>query len=114
MDALAAPPKRLGEGGDRLRGEPLAGFLDGERHALGADPGVDPHGAVFRQVVDDRVPDEVRGRQQQERRRPGGRGDVPLGFEGDPVFLRQGQEDLGGLLRHRGQVDRLPVAAGLR
>src|SRR5207248_5227069 len=65
--AFGAAKKRLGKRGYYLWGELLAGVLDGERHALGVNVGRDPHGAVFGQVVDDRVLHEVRGHLQQER-----------------------------------------------
>ena len=67
VDAFGAATKRLDERGDQLWGELLAGVLDGERHALGVSAGGDPHGALFGQVVDDRVVDEVRAQLQQER-----------------------------------------------
>ena len=65
--AFAAALKRLGKRGDQLWGELLAGVLDSEHHALGVNAGRDPHGALFRQVVDDRVVHEVRRHLQQER-----------------------------------------------
>jgi hypothetical protein len=65
--ALGAAPKRLGKRGSQLWGELLAGVLDGEHHSLGVSAGRDPHGAVFSQVVDDRVVHEVRSHLQQER-----------------------------------------------
>ena len=46
--ALGAALERLGERGDQLRGERLAGVLDGEHHALGVSAGRDPHGARAR------------------------------------------------------------------
>ena len=66
-DALGATTKRLGERGDGLRGELLAGVLDGEHHTPGVNTGRDPHVAVLVQVVDDRVLHEVRRQLQQER-----------------------------------------------
>ena len=65
--ALGAATERFGQGGNYLRGQVLAGVLDGEHHALGVSAGRDPHGALFRQVVDDRVVHEVRIQLQQER-----------------------------------------------
>jgi len=65
--ALGAAKKRLGERGNRLWRELLAGVLDGEHHALGVNAGRDPRGALFGQVVDDRVVHEVRAQLQQER-----------------------------------------------
>jgi hypothetical protein len=47
--------KRLGERGNELRGELVAGDLDGEHGTLGLNSGRDPDGALFGQVVDDRV-----------------------------------------------------------
>jgi hypothetical protein len=64
--ALGAALERLGERGDQLSGELLAGVLDGEVHALGVRGGRDPHGAVSGQVVDDGVVHEVRRQLQQE------------------------------------------------
>jgi hypothetical protein len=65
-DAVGAALERLGERGDQLRGELLAGVLDGELHARGVGAGRDPHGALVGQVVDYRVVDEVRGHLLQE------------------------------------------------
>src|SRR5437764_481814 len=65
--AFAAPLKRLGKRGSQLWGELLAGVLDGEHHARGVSAGRDPYGALFRQVVDDRVVHEVRSHLKQER-----------------------------------------------
>ena len=65
--ALRAALKRLGKRGDQLWGELFAGVLDGEHHTLGMSAGRDPHGALFGQVVDDRVVHEVRRHLQQER-----------------------------------------------
>jgi hypothetical protein len=65
--AFGAALKRLDKRGNQLWGELLAGVLDGEHHALGVSAGRDPHGALFRQVVDDRVVHEVRSQLQQER-----------------------------------------------
>ena len=47
-DASAAALKRLGKRGDQLRGELLAGVLDGEHHALGVSAGRDPHACPAR------------------------------------------------------------------
>ena len=44
----------------------VAGVLDHEHGGLGADGGVDLHDAVFGEVVDDGVVQEVRGHLQQE------------------------------------------------
>jgi hypothetical protein len=46
----------------------LAGVLDGEHHALGVYAGRDPHGALFGQVVDDCVVQEIRRHLQQKGR----------------------------------------------
>ncbi len=48
---------------------------------------------------------EVRGQLEQERRRSDGGGDLAVGRQGDAVLLREGQQRLGGLLGHEGQVD---------
>ena len=65
--AFGAAKKRLGKRGNQLWVELLAGVLDGEHDTLGVNAGRDPHGALFRQVVDDRVVHEVRAQLQQER-----------------------------------------------
>jgi hypothetical protein len=65
--AFGAATERLGKHGSQLSSELLAGVLDGEHHALGVNAGRDPHGALFGQVVDDRVVHEVRSHLQQER-----------------------------------------------
>jgi hypothetical protein len=65
--AFGAAKKRLGKRGNELWGELLAGVLDGEHAPLGVSAGRDPHGALFGQVVDDRVVHEVRAHLQQER-----------------------------------------------
>ena len=65
--AFGAAKKRLGKCVYDLGGELLAGALDGEHNALGLSAGRDPHGALFGQVVDDRVLYEVRSQLQQER-----------------------------------------------
>ena len=62
--AFGAALKRLGKRGNQLWGELLAGVLDSEHHALGVNAGRDPHGALFRQIVDDRVVHEVRAQLQ--------------------------------------------------
>ena len=45
-NAFGAALERLGQRGDQLWGELLAGVLDGEHHRLGLNAGRDPHGAV--------------------------------------------------------------------
>jgi hypothetical protein len=65
--AFGAALKRLGQRGDQVRCERFARVLDPELHRLGVRGGRDPHGAVFRQVVDDRVVHEVRRHLQHER-----------------------------------------------
>ncbi len=65
--AFGAATKRLDKRGHQLWGELRAGVLDGEHHTLGVNAGRDPHGALFRQIVDDRVVHEVRCQLQQER-----------------------------------------------
>src|SRR5206468_12988717 len=65
--AFGAALKRLGKRGDQLWGELVAGALDGEHRTLRVNAGRDPHGAVFGQIVDDRVVHEVRAQLLQER-----------------------------------------------
>ena len=65
VDAFGAAQERLGEGGDQLGGELLAGVLDGEHRTVGVSAGRHPHGAALGEVVDDRVVDEVRGQLQE-------------------------------------------------
>ena len=65
--AFVAALERLDKRGHQVWGKLLAGVLDGEHHTLGVSGGRDPNGALFRQVVDDRVVHEVRCQLQQER-----------------------------------------------
>src|SRR5262249_33908946 len=65
--AFGAALKRLRKRGSELRGELLAGVLDGEHCSVGVSSRRDPHGALVRLVVDDRVVYEVRSQLQQER-----------------------------------------------
>jgi len=65
--AFGAEKKRLGKRGNQLWGELLASVLDGEDRTLGLNAGRDPHDALFRQIVDDRVVHEVRSQLQQKR-----------------------------------------------
>jgi transposase len=65
--AFGAALKRLDKRGNQLWGELLAGVLDSEHHTLGVHAGRDPHAALFRQIVDDRVVHEIRSQLQQER-----------------------------------------------
>src|SRR5205807_3453993 len=65
--AFGATAKRLDKRGNQLRGERIAGVLDSEHHALALNAGGNPHGALSRQVVDDRVVYDVRRHLQQER-----------------------------------------------
>jgi hypothetical protein len=102
---FGAALERFGEGRDLLGGERVAGVLDREEHAPGADGGVHPDGAVFGQVVDDRVLHEVRGQLEQECLRAAGGGEVAVGLDGDAVLLGEGEERFGGLFRQKGQVD---------
>jgi hypothetical protein len=62
---FGAALERLGEGRDELRGELRAGVLDREHDGLGAAGGLDPHGAVLGEVVNDGVVHEVGGQLQQ-------------------------------------------------
>src|SRR5204863_1179842 len=101
--AFRAALKRLGERGDQLWGELLAGVLDGEHRTLGVKAGRDPHGASFRQIVDDRVVQEVRAQLQQERVRAEGGGRVAGGLDGDAAFVCEGEERFGGFFCYEGQ-----------
>src|SRR4029453_710102 len=65
--ASGAALKRLPDRGTQLWSELLAGVLDSEHHTLGVNAGRDPHGALFRQVMDDGVVHEVHSHLQQER-----------------------------------------------
>jgi hypothetical protein len=65
--AFGAAKKRLGKRGNYLWSELVAGVLDSEHRTLGVNAGGDPHGALFGQIVDDRVVHEVRAQLQQER-----------------------------------------------
>ena len=65
--AFGPAKERLDKRGNYLWGELLAGVLDSEHHTLGVDAGRDPHGALFRQIVNNRVVHEVRTQLQQER-----------------------------------------------
>jgi hypothetical protein len=103
--AFGAALERLGKRRSYVWGELLAGVLDTEDHTLGAEAGRDPHGALFRQVVDDRVVDEVRGHLQQQRVRADGRGDVPGGLDGDAALFCEGEQGFGGLFCGQGQVE---------
>ena len=63
----SAAAQHLAERGHQLWGERLAGVLHGERDTFPIRVGGDPHGALIRQVVDDRVVHEVGPHLQQER-----------------------------------------------
>ena len=89
----------------RLRTELLAGVLDRERDGLRAGGGPHVHGAVFGEVVDDGVVQQVRGHLQQERVRTEGAGDVAGCLDRDAALLGERKEGLGGLFREEGQVD---------
>jgi len=65
--AFGAALERFGERGDHLWSEFLAGVLDRQDHGVGLCARGEPHGAAMRQVVDDRVLDEVRRHLEQER-----------------------------------------------
>ena len=103
--AFGAALKRLDERGHQLWGECLAGVLDREHRSLGANAGRDPHGALFRQVVDDRVVHEVRRHLQQERMRADGGGHVAGGLDAEAAFFCEGEKRFCGLFRDEGQVD---------
>ena len=72
---------------------------------LRADGGPHVHGAVFGEVVDDGVVQQVRGQLQQERVRTEGMGDVAGCLDRDAALLGEREEGLGGLFREEGQVD---------
>jgi D-alanyl-D-alanine dipeptidase len=65
--AFSAATKRFDQCAHQLWGELLARVLDSERHTLGVTIGLDPYGALVREVVDDRVVHEVRRQLQQQR-----------------------------------------------
>jgi hypothetical protein len=65
--AFGAAAKRLNKCGNHLPGELFAGVFDSEDHTIGVNARGDPHRAVVRQIVDDRVVHEVRRRLQQQR-----------------------------------------------
>src|SRR4029078_1219219 len=66
-DPFRAAENRLRKRGDYVWSELFAGVLDGEHRTLGPSAGRDPHGALFGQIVDDRVVYEVRAQLQQQR-----------------------------------------------
>ena len=103
--AFGAAKERLGERGNDVWGELLAGVLDGEHRTLGVNAGRDPDGALVGQVVDDRVVYEVRAQLQQERVRADGGGQVAGGFDGEAAFFCEGEECFSGFFRDEGQVD---------
>ena len=72
---------------------------------VGVNAGRDPHGALFRQVVDDRVVHEVRSQLQQERLGADSGGHVAGGLDGDAMLFCEGEERFGGFFRDEGQVD---------
>ena len=69
--------------------------------SLGANAGRDPHGALVRQVVDDRVVHEVRRQPQQERMRADDRGHVAGGLDAEAAFLCE-EKRFCGLFRDEG------------
>src|SRR5215212_10105872 len=89
---FGAALERFGECRDQLWRELLAGVFDSEHDGLGADGGVDPHGALFTQIVDDGVVQQVRGHLQQERVRADGGGDVARGLDADALLFGEGEE----------------------
>jgi hypothetical protein len=103
--AIRAALKRLDKRRNQLPGEFLTGVLYPERHMLGVDTGRNPNGALFRQVVDDRVVHEVRTQLQQERLRAEGGGHVTGDVDGDAAFFREGEERFSGFFCYEGQVD---------
>src|SRR5439155_24095752 len=91
--------------GNQPLGELLAGVLDGEHHILGVSAGRDPHGAVIREIVDDRVVNEVRSHLQQERGRAEGGGRVAGGLDGGAALFCEREERFGGFFGYEGEVD---------
>jgi hypothetical protein len=91
--------KRLGKRRSLLWCELLAGVLESEHHGVRVNAGRDPYGALFRQVVDDRVVHEVRRQLQQECVRADGGGHVARGLDGDAAFLCEGEERFEGFFR---------------
>jgi hypothetical protein len=89
-DAFGAALERFGERRDQLRAEILAGVLDNEHDGPGTDGGLDLHGAVFREVVDDRVVQEVRGQLQQQGVGADGGGMSPETSMVTPCFSARG------------------------
>ena len=103
--AFGAAKERFGKRGNRLRGELLAGVLDGEHGTLPGNAGRHPHAALFGEVVDDRVLQEVRRHLQQERVGADGGRPVAGGLDGESAFLCEGEERFGGFFRDEGEVD---------
>ena len=64
---FCAAKKGLDKRGNQLWGELLTRVFDTEHHILGVNAGRHPNGALFGQIVDDRVVHEVRSQLQQER-----------------------------------------------
>src|SRR6185437_7465927 len=95
----------LGKRGDHLGRERLAGVLDRELHTVGACAGRDPDGALVRQVVDDRIVNEVRAQLQQEGARADGGRHLDGGLDRDAALFCEGEERFGGFFGHEGQVD---------
>jgi hypothetical protein len=105
MCAFGPAKERLAERGHDLWGELLAGVLDGKHGALGVDAGREPDGALFTQVVDDCVVNQVRTQLQQERVRSDGGTHIAGGFDRDAPFFRQGEKRFSGFLGYQGEVD---------
>ena len=104
-DAFRAPLKRLDERGNQLWRERLTGVLDREPHGPGLNTRRDPDGAMFRQVVDDRVVHEVRRHLQQQCMGADGGARVAGGFDGEAVCFCEREKRFSGLFRDQRQVD---------
>src|SRR5215203_5411890 len=72
---------------------------------LGLNAGRDPHGALFSQIVDDRVVHEIRTQLHQERVRADGGGRVTGRLDGDAAFFCEGEQRVSGFFRDERQVD---------
>src|SRR5579859_6205422 len=90
--AFGAALKRLDQRRNYLWTELFAAVLDSEHHGFGVDSGRDPHGALFRQIMDDRVVHEVRSQLPQERPGAGGGGSGAGGLDDEPTLFCEGEE----------------------
>jgi hypothetical protein len=106
--SFGAAVKWLDKGGDQLWREHLAGVLDREHGGLRANAGRNPHGALIRQIVNDRVMHEVRRHLQQERMRADGGGHVASGLDAEASPFCEREKRLCGFFRDEGQVHVFP------